>query len=92
VNRTEALCRALGWQGGTIHQISRETGVGVDNLLYGTPESVYLNSDYSHGWFAGRTCGVDFNKTTNFPKYYGNADFWLGVAEGIINSVKGSDK
>ena len=83
ITRTEALCKALGWQGGTIHQIVKETGCEVDKLLYGEPTCNHLSSDHSYGWAAGRTCSVEFNLKTNFPKRRGNIDFWLGVAEGI---------
>jgi hypothetical protein len=89
MTRLEALCKAFGWQGGTIHDLTRETGVSVDDLLHGVPSSTYLNSDYCHGWFAGRTCSVDFNKNTNFPRFYGNKDFWIGVAQGIIKAALG---
>ncbi len=36
--RTKNLLRYFGWQGGTIHQISRETGISVQDLLYGTTD------------------------------------------------------
>jgi hypothetical protein len=84
MNRTEAICKALGYQGGTIHQLAAETGVSVEDLLYGVPSATYLSSDYSQGWAAGRTCSVDFNRTVNFPAHFGNKDFWLGVAMGLI--------
>ena len=81
MNRSLTLCNALGWQGGTIHQVAKETGVDVSTLLYGTPVSETLGTDYSHGWFAARTCTLAHNKTVVFPKYFGNVEFWLGVAE-----------
>jgi len=84
MRRTEALCKALGWQGGTVHQISVETGVPVNDLLYGEVSDKSLSSDYTSGWFAGRTCTVEFNQKVNFPKHKGNKDFWIGVAEGLM--------
>jgi hypothetical protein len=84
MNRTEALCKAFGWQGGTIHQLVRETGVSIDDLLYGVPSSIYAGYGYSNGWFAGR------NKTINFIQSYGDKDFWIGVAEGLIAQSGGA--
>jgi len=77
-NRTQALCKAFGWQGGTIHQIAEKTGCSVDELLYGNPTTEKLGSSYYKGWFAGLTCPL------NFRQEKGNLDFWLGVAQGII--------
>ena len=89
MTRTEALCKAFGWQGGTIHQLSEETGCDVAALLYGEPSYRGLASDYTGGWFAGRTCSLQHNLERNFPRYKGNLDFWIGVAEGIISKDKG---
>lgn len=84
ITRTEALCKALGWQGGTIHQVSQEIGVDTQTILYGKPTlGEGLNTPYSHGWFAGRTCSVEHNKANIFPLRKGDADFWLGVADGL---------
>jgi hypothetical protein len=86
MTRTGALVKAMGWQGGTIHQLAQETGVDVHTLLYAKkPSDQSLASPYTQGWFAGRTCTIEFNKHTNFPKFKGNSDFWLGVAEGLIH-------
>lgn len=30
---TELLMKALGWQGGTVHQVARETGITVSQIL-----------------------------------------------------------
>ena len=89
INRTQALMAALGWQGGTIHQVSEETGCDVQALLYGMPESQHLNSDNCQGWFAARTNDVQFNKVNVFPKMRGNVDFWLGVARGMQLKMEG---
>lgn len=86
MNRTQALCKALGWQGGTIHQISDETNCSVNDLLYGSPNKSSQN--YTSGWFAGRTCSLEHNQMINFPKHKGDLNFWLGVADGLIlNSI-----
>jgi len=89
MNRTEALCQVLGWQGGTIHQVALETGCPVDAILWGSPASTELSSDYTGGWFASRTCSTEHLKSKLLPKYQGNVDFWLGAAEGKIMQLQG---
>ncbi len=83
ITRTEAIMFALGWQGGTVHQSSQETGISVANILDGQPSSEHTGSDYCGGWFAARTNDLAFNTSNVFPKYHGNVDFWLGVARGM---------
>lgn len=82
MNRTQALCKATGLQ--TLDELVEYTGCKVEDLLYSSPTSKHLNSPYSHGWFAGRTCSIDFNKRINFPNHNGDVDFWIGVAVGLI--------
>jgi hypothetical protein len=83
VTRLEAFCKAFGWQGGTIHQVAAETGCKAEDLLAGKAAKTGWDSDHCGGWFAGRTCTVEFNRHTNFPPRKGNLDFWLGVADGL---------
>lgn len=82
MNRTQALCSAFGWQGGTIHQLALETGCETDDLLYGV--SLQHERSNTGGWFAGRTCTLEFNLAINFPKHHGDLQFWLGVADGLM--------
>lgn len=89
MNRTQAIMKALGWAGGTIHQVAAETGCEVYGLLYGTASAFHLGSDHSKGWFAGRKNTVVFNKANVFPNRKGNLDFWLGVADGLIQQEAG---
>jgi hypothetical protein len=84
----ECLLFAFDYNGGTIHQIADETGVNPLTLLYGKSEFTYMGSDNCSGWFAVNTCSVEFNKRVNFPKYKGNADFWIGVIEGVKTMEK----
>jgi hypothetical protein len=88
MTRLEALCKALGWQGGTIHQVAAATGCKVKDLLTSTPSSTALASDHSHGWSASRTCDLEWNRRVNFPRRMGNLDFWLGVADGLMVQAK----
>jgi hypothetical protein len=75
---------ALGWQGGTIHQVVEATGLTVEQILKlnETREDVNIGSDQSAGWFAVRTCDLEFNLRVNFPKRQGNVAFWFGVMRG----------
>ena len=82
--RLATLCKALGWQGGTVHQVAAETGVPVEVLLYGKASAEYMNSDFSLGWFWARTNSLQFNLSVQFPKRKGNHDFWIGVAESSL--------
>lgn len=84
--RTSLLCKALGWQGGTIHQVAEETGCQVHDLLYGTyqPMTDQDRRDYDSGWFAYATCSLEHNRNKSFPKYKGNLCFWYGVIRSAI--------
>lgn len=84
MNRVQALNKALGQSSKTIEEIAEITGVPASELLYGEATSKHLTSEYTGGWFAGRTCSLEFNLQVNFPKNVGNKDFWIGVAEGLM--------
>lgn len=86
MNRLEAYCIALGLQGGTIHQIAEYTGVSVDVLL--NKPTNPSNSDHSHGYFSFTTSLLSHNKDVVFPENKGNADFWLGVLDGVLFSER----
>lgn len=78
--RSLALMHALGWQGGTIHQVAAVTGCEVADLLHGEDDA-HLGGAFGMGFSAVRTCGREFfNRTAE--KHFGVLAFWLGVAEG----------
>lgn len=85
VDRVAALCKAFGWQGGTIHQLASETGCSVDSLL-NTEKNEY-SPDYSSGWFAYRTCSLEHNQKHS-PGNRENVQFWIGVSGGVLCSIK----
>lgn len=93
VNPTLTLMHALGWQGGTIHQVSEVTGLEVEQILslpdY-KPESTSILSDDSSGWFAVRTCDLSHNLRVNFPAHRGNIAFWYGVMRGQSMKEQGA--
>jgi hypothetical protein len=78
MKRTEALCRVLGWQGGTVHQVEKEIGVSSTDIIYGTPESA---NDYAAGRAAVRECSLEYIRGFAVRDFKGNKDFWLGVAD-----------
>lgn len=86
VTRAEALCRAFGWQGGTIHQLAAETGCDALGLIY-TPAQE-TSQDHRAGWFAYRTNSLDYNQKFLMPGVKGRLQFWLGVAAGVQSSLK----
>ena len=90
MTRLEALCIAFGWRGGTIHQAAQECGLSASQLLdYAKPKNRDIDSAYSMGWFAARTCPREFNLRVNFPRRIGSAEYFSGVADGIIEEYAG---
>lgn len=71
--RSIALMRALGWQGGTIHQVAKESGCSAHELLHGPLyQSVRFFSGVRNWRYANELK----------RKYQGQLDWWLGVAVG----------
>lgn len=79
VIRMANLLAYFGWQGGTIHQIAKETGVDASTLLYGNPPE--KNGAYISGQSALSTCSRDWRVNELARKRYGNVEYWLGVAD-----------
>lgn len=87
MNRAMNLCKAFGWQGGTVHQIAEEIGCSVHDILYAKEEE-YLVS-HKMGWFSYRTNSLEFNTQKRIQKENsGNLQFWLGVASGVECCMK----
>jgi hypothetical protein len=84
MTRTEALNKAWNLQDATIEHIAELTGCIPEQLLTFIPTRTHLGSDHCSGWFAARTTDTEFNLKTNFPRYKGNLEFWLGVADGLM--------
>ena len=78
--RTEHLMRAIGWKGGTIHQLSDELGIPSKAILSGVPSNgTYLGGEYFMGtcW---NTNSMEHKINVLLPHHKGSVDFWLGVA------------
>ncbi len=83
MNRTLAMMLAIGWQGGTVHQLAVETGISVTDIIYGKPESTEFASPYNLGWMLAQVSSTIPLSDYMRKKYHGNKDFWLGIAEGM---------
>lgn len=78
-NNVFSLYDLLGWQGGTIHQLSDCFGVSSNDLVYGEPDNtIGIDSDWMLGQFAYDTCSKEFVMRELFARYRGVKDFWLG--------------
>lgn len=40
MNNTEILCFVLGWQGGTVHQVSQKLNISITEILDANPEQM----------------------------------------------------
>lgn len=83
--RLSNLLAYFGWQGGTIHEVERLTGVDANTLLYGMPDKDdmrRIDGDWIAGSAALSTCSKDFRVSRLAPRRAGNANYWLGVACG----------
>lgn len=80
--RLANLLAFFGWQGGTIHQIAKETNVPVNVLISGKPSESFFGSDYSLGSICLETCSRPWRAHLG-NKRKGNVDWWLGVADAV---------
>lgn len=80
--RTELVMNAIGWQGGTVHQLCRELGLDVVKFLRHEPESKHLGSDYSLGCCIN-TNSMQYRKDCIIPTRQGNYDYWVGAARSL---------
>ena len=86
--RTDLVMQALGWKGGTVHDLCKEIGCDSTEFLYSDLESI--NKSFEGGWFAIRTSPNSFKELAK--KNAGNLQFFFGVAAGqnLINIDKGA--
>lgn len=82
-NRTKALLYYFGWQGGTIHQIAKETGLDSQKILYGEHSSCPEESSRLSGGFSAiRTCDKPWRVERLAPKHQGDWPFWRDAILG----------
>ena len=80
--RTRALLYYFGWQGGTIHQLAKETGINSSDLLYkcdGYPDPVIPMQGFS----AIRTCDRDWRVNRLAPNHKGEWPYWRDAILGF---------
>lgn len=82
--KTKNLYEFFGWQGGTIHQLEKATGVPADVLLAPKPDHIntYKGSKFDCG-LSWATCKLDWRLSVLTPTYHGCVDYWLGVRDAI---------
>jgi hypothetical protein len=76
--RAEALYYYFGWQGGTIHQLARETGISSTDLLHRANGTEPL----SHGFSAIRTCDKTWRVEKLALQHKGDWAYWRDVIIG----------
>ena len=78
--RARALYYYFGWQGGTVHQLAKETGLTVNQILY----SPMVDTRLSTGGFSGvRTCDLSWRINKLAPTQQGNEGYWHDVIRGF---------
>jgi hypothetical protein len=72
---------AIGWQGGTVHDLCDHLQLDVYEFLYMSPAVTHTGSDYNKGlyWYTNDPDHQKFLQT----KYRGNCNYWLGVARAV---------
>lgn len=91
---TELLMNALGWQGGTVHQVAQETGLSVLEILsldkYYPADSDIRAITYH---FAGkRRCEEGLSVVGYDWQGYDNVMYWCGVLDAMKEKESGSLK
>lgn len=82
---TEHLMNALGWQGGTIHQLAKALGLTVETILF-LGEKKILDVYQLEMYNSGYMWLVDGGKEDTIPKdKRGYPLFWLGVLDAQKN-------
>lgn len=77
--RARALYYYFGWQGGTIHQLARATGMKSQDLLYREHGGERLCDGFS----AVRTCDRDWRRDRLAPQHQGDWQYWRDVIIGF---------
>lgn len=80
---TEYLMKALGWQGGTVHQVATATGLNVQTIL-ALDETKITDLYQLEMYNGGYTWAMNGGKENNIPQdKRGYPLFWLGAMDAI---------
>lgn len=91
-DRTRLVMKALGWQGGTVHDLCKTLALDSHTFLYGDVAGVGdMASEFTGGWFGVRTCSPEYFREHLTAKHRGNLQFWFGVAAGLNCAELGND-
>lgn len=80
--RTELVMNAIGWQGGTVHELCKVLGLDVCKFLMHVPENKSLASDYGFGC-AINTNSMQYRIDVIIPNRQGDYDYWVGAARSM---------
>lgn len=91
MNSTQKLLKILGYSGGTIHDLSKEIGLTVtqildiENMRY--TDGVFDSQAKSVGLITN-TCGPVWIKENLIPVYYGSLNFWKASIRSLDLNIK----
>lgn len=83
MTNTELLMKALGWQGGTVHQVARATGLKVEMILDLDQYPLINNDCFESGL-------IDSNYLPITPpdlSIIGMVNYYQGVISGLKNKL-----
>lgn len=93
IPNTAFLMFAYGWQGGTIHQLAKETGCTANELLQDCAQHIVRNDSNKHpaldlyGFSAARTCSMVWCREKLFPKHEADLHFWMSFINALRDSL-----
>lgn len=84
ITNTELLMKALGWQGGTVHQLATDTGLTVSEILDLDKLPISSRIAYDHGLKAVKLdvvaiCGYQAYRVCSYKP--DQVSFWRGVLD-----------
>ncbi|AUR87610.1 hypothetical protein NVP1101O_199 [Vibrio phage 1.101.O._10N.261.45.C6] len=84
MTNTEKFLELLGYKGGTIHQVSKVTGLTLDQILnlHTIPYTSYKTTSQITGSVMF-TCSGIYIRETMSPEYRGDTDFWKAAIDSL---------
>lgn len=85
--RVIAALKALGWQGGTIHQIASEFGIPSDSILYGRVSHPIQGA---LGYHAAEKIKLDSYSVISaevIQENKGKISFWIGFLDTLSGRI-----
>lgn len=88
---TELLMMALGWQGGTVHQVAHETGLAVSQVLDLHDVTITYNTPRRWGRIDAERGDVKRLYQSRREEFTTDAtliSYWFGVLQGMKEKEK----